>query len=98
MKQPDVQQIGSVIPTVVRQAQQQRRTLLRIQRGWSRLVGRRLAAHSKAVSLRRGRLVVHVDRPGDSFTLSYQRAQLLERLQETTKGRVEELIIRPGEL
>jgi hypothetical protein len=90
--------IGAVVPAVLRQAQQQHQALAKIQRSWSRLVGKRLAAYTKPVSLRRGRLVVHADRPGGSFTLSYQRAQLLERLHAITPGRVKELVIRPGDL
>ena len=95
MKAP--QNIGAVVPAVLRQLKQQHGPLFAVRSRWSKLVGKQLAAHTKPVSLRRGQLVVHVDRPGDGFALSYQRTQLLRRLQATTKERIEELVIRPGE-
>ena len=90
--------IGAVIPEVLRQTRRQHGPLFAIQRRWARLVGKSLAKHTKPVSLRRGRLVVHVDRPGDSFTLSYQRARLIARLQGVTQGHLEEIVLRHGEL
>ena len=93
-----VQSIGSVVPAILRQARQRHGTLRAIQRRWGTLVGKRLARHTAPVSLRRGRLVIHVDRPGDNFELSYQKQELLQRLKTTTQERVEELVIRPGEI
>ncbi len=93
-----VESIGMLIPQVLSQTKRQHDALFSIQRGWGKLVGRRLAVHSKPVSLRRGRLVIHVDCPGDGFTLSYQRMELLEQLRIRTKGKVEELVIRAGEI
>ena len=95
---PKAQPIGAIIPAVLGQAQRHHGALLAIQRGWGRFVGKTLAAHTKPVSLRRGRLIVHAARPGDSFMLSYRRVRLLERLQTAAKGRVEEIVIRPGDL
>ena len=90
--------ITAVLPHVLTQAARQREALADIQAKWRRLVGRALAAHSTPVSLRRGRLTIHVDRPGDNFTLAYQKAGLLEQLKSETGGRVEELVVRAGEL
>ena len=95
---PAPQRIDAVVSSVLGQTTKQYETLFAIQRGWKRLVGRALAAHSRPVSFRQGRLVVHVDRPGDGFTLSYQRTRLLEQLQATTKKRVEAIVIRPGDV
>ena len=92
------QRIGDVLAAVVQQAAQRYATVSMLQRRWSRLVGKPLAAHTKPMSLRRGQLVVHTDQPGASFALSYERARLMERLQQATKGKVKELVIRPGEL
>ena len=91
------QRIHSVIEGVLKDVGQRHTALSAIQREWKQLVGKRLAAHTRPVSLRRGRLIVQAARPGDSFTLSYQRAELLERLKTVTEGRVEEIVIRPGE-
>ena len=98
MGRPSEQSIEAILPAILRHAQRRYEVLSGIQRRWSRLVGKQLAAHSQPVSLRRGRLVVHVDQPGDGFMLSYRREPLLERLRATTKGSVKELVIRPGEL
>lgn len=91
------QRIGQVLPRVLRRAARQRLTLEAAQRAWKRLVGRRLAEHTRPVSLGGGRLIVHVEHPGDGFALSYQRPQLLEGLRAATKGKVTELVIRAGD-
>ena len=92
------QRIGAIVPGVLQQAERRHRALLTIQRRWPRLVGKGLAAHTKPVSLHRGRLIIHVDHPGEGFALKYVRPQVLERLQATTRGRIEELVIRAGEV
>ncbi len=93
-----MQRIGTVLPVVLTQAAKRQGALAAVQRRWRVLVGRALAGHSRPVSLRRGRLVVHVDCPGDSFALSFQRTTLLRRLKQHAKENIEELIIRPGEV
>ena len=98
MRHPQAERIGAVIPAVIRQLEHQRRALRTVQEEWGRLVGKRLAAHTRPVSLRHGRLVVHVERPGDGFALSYARVELVERLRASTQGKVEEMVIRPGEI
>lgn len=90
------QRIGAVIPSVLKRAQRQHAALADVQQRWGTMVGRRLAAHTKPVSLRQGRLIVRVDQPGDGFALSYQREQVLRALHDATKGTVTELVIRPG--
>lgn len=90
--------IGALLPDALRKAEQRARPLQTIQRRWGRLVGRALADHTAPVSLRRGRLVVLAEQPGDGFALSYQRTQVLERLQHARgcRGLVQEIVIRPG--
>ena len=93
-KKPE--RIHAILEQVLKDVGQRHTALFAIQHDWRKLVGKRLAAHTKPVSLRKGRLVVQASRPGESFTLSYQRAELLERLRAATEGRVEEIVIRPG--
>jgi len=88
--------LRDVLSGVLQHSAGHRQSLDAIERRWKRLVGPELAEHTKPVSLRRGRLVIHVEAPGDSFALSYQRARLLKRLQSSTKGAVTELVIRAG--
>ena len=92
------QPIRSVIHGVLKQAQQRHGALFEIQRNWKRIVGTALAAHTKPVGLRQGRLVIHVDRPGESFSLSFQKAQVLERVHGVAPGKVTGLIVRAGSL
>lgn len=92
----DPQHIRGLVSDLLTQAGTQHAVLAGIQRQWRALVGRALAAHSRPASLRHGQLVVQVDRPGDGFALSFQRAHLLEQLQAQAGHRVEEIIIRPG--
>ena len=92
------QRIDAVVSSVLKETTRQHGALFAIQRRWKQLVGRALAAHTRPVSLRQGRLIVCVDRPGDGFALNYQRTQLLEQLRATAKKPVEDIVIRPGEL
>lgn len=89
--------IGQLVPGILKHVEQSHGALFAVQREWRRLVGRPLAAHTRPISLRRGRLTVQADRPGDSYTLSYLRGTLLAQLRDVTGGKVEELVIRPGE-
>ena len=98
MRDRSTERIGAVIPTVLRGLERQQVPLQTVQQEWARLAGKRLAAHTRPVSLRRGRLVIHVERPGDGFALSYAKPDLLERLRSATQGKVAEIVIRPGEI
>lgn len=88
--------LAALLPGALREAAAAHKPLQLIQRRWGRLVGKSLRTHSRPVSLRRGRLIVQVDRPGDSYTLAFERPRLIKRLHALTEGRVEELIVRPG--
>ena len=91
------ERIGVVLRDLLRSAEHHHSTLRRIQGEWKRVVGRSLAAHTRPVSLRRGRLVVQVDRPGDGFALSFERPRVLMSLRQLASEPVEELVMRPGE-
>ena len=91
------ERIGSLIPGVLTRTAKQHGALFLVQGRWARLVGKALAAHTRPVSLRRGRLMVHVDHPGDAFALNYRRAKLVTRLAALTQGKVEEIVMRAGE-
>ena len=92
----EVKPVRSVIDDILQHAAKTHRPLFIIQRRWRRLVGKQLAAHTRPVSLRRGRLIVHAEHPGDSFALNYARPKLLEQLQDKEAGGVQEIIIRAG--
>lgn len=90
--------IGDVLQQVLKQTQKRQSALFSVQRRWARLVGKPLAAHTRPIGLRRQRLIVQVERAGDGFVLNYARGKLLKRLQQLTDGKIEELVIRVGEL
>ena len=90
------QPIDAVLRGVLGKAQRQHGALMEIQQAWPAIVGRELARHTRPVSVRRGRLTVNAEQPGDSFALNYQRAEALNRVRELTHGAVTELVIRPG--
>ena len=89
--------LAALLPHVLKRVEEHHAGLETIRKAWTGLVGKPLSRHTHPVSLRRGRLVVTAERPGDSFLLSYKRTELLEQLRRLTDGRVEELIVRPGE-
>ncbi len=90
------ERIGPLIHGVLAHAAKQHGPLFALQRDWKRFVGRALARHTRPASLRRGKLVVHADRPGDGFMLGYQQTQILERIRAFGPPQVDEIIIRPA--
>ena len=94
----ETKRIDALIPEVLRRTAKRHETLFMIQRIWPRCVGKALAAHTRPVSLQRGRLIVYADQSGDSFALTYARPRLLARLHEATQGRVEDIVVRVGEI
>ena len=90
--------IRSVLDGVLKQAREQHGALFEVQQAWPSIVGAALAAHTKPVSMRRGRLLVHAEKPGDSFLFNYQREQALARVRELTKGQVTEMVVRAGRM
>ena len=93
-----MEHIGALIQTVLGHTAKQQELLFTLQRQWSELVGCAMARHTKPVNLRRGRLVIHARQPGEHFTLNYQRLRLLEKLRALTDGRVDDLIVRAGDV
>ena len=92
------QPIRAVLAAVLQHTKEQQGPLFRIQRNWARLVGKELAAHTKPVSLRRGRLMVYAEEPGESFALKYAKPELLKRLRTAAYGNVSDVVVRPGEI
>ena len=90
--------IKQILPGILRQAATQRQQTEAVQRCWKRLVGKALAAHARPAALRRGKLYIQIDEPGTGFLLSLEQAQLLKQLRAHTGLRIEELIVRVGEL
>ena len=90
--------ISDVMPNVVRQAATQHETIQWLRCEWGRLVGKALARHTRPASVRRGTLYVHADEPGASFLLSLEKPKLLAKLRARTKGSIDELVIRPGDV
>ena len=92
-----VKAIKDLIPTVLQHAMAQHEKIQQLQRRWASLVGRQLAAHTRPVSLRRGRLYVNTNEPGASFALNLEKTRLLEQLHKAPYH-VEDIVIRAGEL
>lgn len=99
MPRPETSSLGKLIPEVLRRLQEQHQPVQVLQEQWPRVVGRKLAAHSRPMSLRKGRLTVLVDQPGENFALNYQRGEILRRAQALVGAQaVQELWLRPGAL
>jgi predicted nucleic acid-binding Zn ribbon protein len=97
-KPRDEAPLGALIPDVLRRLQEAHQPVQVLQEHWPRIVGRKLAGHSQPVSLRKGRLTVVVDHPGETFALNYQRVEILRRAQALTASPIEALVLRPGSL
>ena len=89
--------IGHILPEVLQHARQRHAALAAIQKDWVLLVGKRVATHTKPISLRQGRLVIQADHAGDGFLLRYAHPRLREQLCRRTQGAVTEIIIRPAD-
>ena len=92
------QPIGKLLEGLLAQTQKQQSALFEVQQAWGKIVGRKLAAHTKPVSVRKARLTVHVDRPGENFLLSYERERVLERVKKISQGKITELVVRAGKV
>lgn len=92
------QRLGDLVPGVLQAVRRNSRPVACLQQRWTRLVGPELAGHTKPVSLRRGRLIVHAEQPGDSYALQFQREAILKRVRRASGGRVEELVVRIGDV
>ena len=90
--------ISELIPQILRRAAAQHDAIQQVQRHWRRLVGKELARHARPTSLRKGKLYIATDEPGASFTLNLEKPRLLRKLRAQTRGAVEEIIIRAGEV
>ena len=88
--------LGALIPAILKQVEKEHSALALVQTSWRTIAGRQLAAQTKPISLRRGRLVVAAADPGDSYVLSFERARIVERLRQLTGGKVHEMVVRPG--
>ena len=90
------QRMADLLPKVLQQVKTQHEAIARLQQQWPRMVGRELAGQSRPVSLRRGRLTIHVQDAGTHFTLSLRLPALRQQLQRRLGGRVAEMVIRVG--
>lgn len=94
-RQP-AQSLGALIPGVLQHVEREHSALAQVQKAWRGVAGSKLSRHTKPVSLRRGRLVVAVADPGDNYVLRFERARIVGRLRQLTGGKVEEMVVRPG--
>lgn len=90
--------IGSVLAGVLEKARQQHGLLFDIQQQWEQVAGKDLAAHTRPVSIRQGKLVVHVARPSDNFLFRFARPRITKRVNKVTKGKVTEIVVRAGKI
>ena len=88
--------IGDLIPSILHQATARQQALQQVQQRWAKAVGKTLAAHTRVIGLRKGRLYVHTDELGASFALSLEKPRLLKALQTATTEPIEEIVIRAG--
>lgn len=90
------QRMADLLPKILQQAKTQHEAIAMLQQQWPRMVGRELAGQSRPVSLRRGRLTIHVQDAGTHFALSLRLPALRQQAQRRSGGRVTELVIRAG--
>lgn len=90
--------LGELLPAILQHAATKHETIQRLQRSWPRLVGRRLAAHTRPGGIRRGTLTIYTDEPGANFLLMLEKPRLLEKLKAEARCEIEEVVIRPGDL
>ncbi len=71
----------------------------KILKVWEKAAGRRLARHSRPVSFKAKRLIVHVDSSPWLYELTLQRPKILVRLKKCFKKKpVTEVQFRIGEI
>ena len=90
------QPLGALIPGILKTVEKEHAALTQVQKSWRSVAGRELAAHTRPISLRRGRLVVAAADPGGNYVLRFERTRIVEQLRQLTGGKVDELVVRPG--
>jgi predicted nucleic acid-binding Zn ribbon protein len=66
---------------------------------WQDAVGKRAAAHTKPVSIRRSALRINVDDSGWLYELTIQRKEILKKLEGKLKGKkLKDIRFRIGEI
>ena len=88
--------IGRVLSDVLKDAAARHQPIHQLQAQWVRVVGRRLAAHTKPGSLRRQVLYVQTDDPGASFEWSLEKQALLSKIRVAAGCEVTDVVVRPG--
>ncbi len=88
--------LKDLIADVLQQAAKTHEAIYQVQAHWEELVGKKLAAHTKPMTIKRDRLYVHADQPASSFSLSLERSKLLKRLPEIAGRPITDIVIRAG--
>lgn len=90
--------IGKLLEGWLAEQHKQTSVLFEIQQAWSKIVGHKLAAHTRPVSIRKGKLVVHVDRPGENYELSFERERVASRIKKIAGDKILTIVVRAGKI
>ena len=97
-------QIGTVIPSILRQATQTQGALRRVQACWKEVAGDPLARQAKPTKMYRGTLYLSTEQPGVTFLIGLEQPRLLERLRDRLQDglgaqhpiEIREIVVRIG--
>ena len=94
----DSEPISKLLQGLLAHTHKQASALFEIQQAWEKIAGKSLAKHAKPVSLRKGKLVVHAERPGENFELNFERERVARQIKALVGDKVEQIIIRAGKI
>ena len=98
-KKKKVEHLGDVLKGVISDLGKKKRFNEELKEAWKAAAGKKAAPHTRAVSLRKARLVVNVDGSGWLYELTLKKKELLEKIEEKLKGKhIKEIRFRIGDV
>ncbi len=98
-KKKKIEPFGDVLKNVISDLGKKRRFGEELEDAWRKTAGKRAATHTRAVSLRKARLIVNVDGSSWLYELTLKKRELLKKIENKLKGKkVKEIRFRIGDV
>jgi len=98
-KKKKVEHLGDVLKNVISDIGKKKRFSEELKEAWEKAAGKKAAGHTRAVSLRKGRLAINVDDSGWLYDLTLKKKELLKKIEEKLKNKnIKEIRFRIGDV
>ena len=100
MKKDMPRPLGDVLKKVVRNLGKKRLAEEELVKAWQGAAGKRAAAHTRLVGLRKTKLIVNVDSSAWLYDLTLKKRAILKKVQEKAAagGKIKDMRLRIGDI